>query len=459
MVVKELKQRADLGYDIIGFIDDEPQKYKNVIQGYRVLGPTSRISEIARKYGVEEAIITIANASSKDIRKIVNLCEEIPLKVKIVPGLFEMLDDKIKVSKIREVDIADLLGRSVVRFENQAAEVISQYRDKRIMITGAGGSIGSELCRQLAAMSPRELILVDKDENSIYEIDQELNDGLAAFKIRPVISNIKNFSRTRWIFEQCRPEVVFHAAAHKHVPLMEYNAAEAILNNVLGTKNVAELADQYQVESFISISTDKAINPTNIMGATKKIGELIVQNIASRSRTRFSCVRFGNVLGSRGSVIPLFQRQIAKGGPITITHPEIRRYFMSIGEAVQLIIQAGSIGQKGEIFVLDMGEPIHILDLAKDLIKLSGYREDDFEIKFIGLRPGEKLFEEMLVDEERAKSTQFKKIFIAPPVAVENPDFSKMLTKLMEAANGNDEPEIINILSALGIGYRRPAAS
>jgi FlaA1/EpsC-like NDP-sugar epimerase len=453
MVVKELKQRPDLGIEVKGFIDDDPRKLNTEIQGVKVLGNTSQIPETIRKLNIDEAIITIANASSKDIRRITALCERSKIKLKIVPGLFEILDGKVRVSKIREIDIDDLLGRSVVSFRNHLPEIVGHYRDKKILVTGAGGSIGSELSRQLANYRPRELILLDKDENSIYEIDCELNSQDNQITITPFIADIRNFERLRCAFHKYRPEVIFHAAAHKHVPLMESNVSEAILNNILGTQNVSGLARESQVERFIYISTDKAVNPTSVMGASKKIGEILIQEDSSRSKTRYSCVRFGNVLGSRGSVIPLFQKQIARGGPLTITHPDVKRYFMSISEAVQLIIQAGTLGNKGEIFVLDMGELIRIQDLAKDLLRLSGMTEDDIEIKYVGMRPGEKLYEEILIDEEKAKATQFERIFMAPPIEVDMSNFSPRLSELIQAAQACDDNKAIECLIEMGIGY------
>jgi len=456
MVIKELKQRTDLGFEVIGFVDDDPKKFNSVIQGVKVLGNTAQIPEFVHKLNIEEIIISIANATSKEIRRIVEICEGSKVKVKIIPGLFEMLDDKVKITKIRELDINDLLGRSLVDFENNLPEVVSYYKNKRILVTGAGGSIGSELCRQLAAVWPKEIILLDKDENSIFEIDNELSGklrGSAQRNIHPIIANIENWERLKSVFERYKPEIIFHAAAHKHVPLMESNVSEAVLNNIEGTKNIVELSDLYGVERVIFISTDKAVNPTSIMGATKRIGEAIVQDIASRSQTKYSCVRFGNVLGSRGSVVPLFQRQIADGGPITITHPDIKRYFMSISEAVQLIIQAGTIGEKGEIFVLDMGKQVRIVDLAREMIRLSGNSESDIEIKFIGLRPGEKLYEEILVDEEKARATKFEKIFIAPPPECGNNQIKNTIEELINAAHRCDEQKIYQYLAQIGIGY------
>lgn len=455
LAAKELKQRLDLGLDVVGFVDDDPLKFNTVIQGIKVLGNTTRIPEIVKNHNIDEAIITIANASSKDIRRIVDVCKGMKIRVKIVPGLSEILDDKVRVNMIREININDLLGRSVVHFEDHFPEVTDHYKDKRILITGAGGSIGSELCRQLAPLWPKELILLDKDENSIFEINSEFNRESNGYNLSPLIADIRYLERLEYIFKICRPEIIFHAAAHKHVPLMEFNQAEAILNNVLGTKNVAHLAIKYGVKNFIYISTDKAVNPASVMGASKKVGEIIVQEIASKNDTKFSCVRFGNVLGSRGSVVPLFQNQIARGGPITVTHPDVERYFMSISEAVQLIIQAGTIGNKGEIFVLDMGKPVKILDLAKDLMRLSGFGDGEIEIKYIGLRMGEKLYEETLIDEERMRATQYQKIFVAPPLHVDTSKFSKTLDSLLLAAHKCDERRIGGCLKEMEIGYNR----
>ena len=460
IVVKELKQRPDLGLSVVGFVDDDPKKYLSVIQGVRVLGDTSRLAEIVRRNRVDEAIITIANASSKDIRRIKEACEKARIKVRIVPGLFELFDDEVKIMRIREINIEDVLGRSVVQFESHRQDIAGHYRNKRIMVTGAGGSIGSELCRQLAGLKPAELVMLDKDEFSIYEIDGRMRKEFPEVKAVPVIGDVRSRARLAPIFEKYRPQIIFHAAAHKHVPLMEANVAEAISNNVLGTKTTAELAAERGVESFIFISTDKAVNPTSVMGAAKKIGEILIQELAAAGGTRFSCVRFGNVVGSRGSVVPLFRAQIAEGGPLTITHPDVRRYFMSISEAVQLIIQAGTIGGRGEILVLDMGDPIRIQDLARDLIKLSGYAEDDLEILYVGLRPGEKLLEEILVDEEKARGTEFDKIFVAPPNEVDGRRFSENLKALLEAAEAGDEPGILRSLKDMGIGYQgRPGGS
>jgi FlaA1/EpsC-like NDP-sugar epimerase len=455
LVVKELQRRTDLGLSVIGFVDDDPHKIGKSIQGVNVLGGTDRIPAIIATRAVDEAVITIANASSKDIRRIVEICQDAGVKVKIVPGLFEMFDEKVTITKVREVNIDDLLGRSIFQLEKHLPEVAGAYRGKRILVTGAGGSIGSELCRQLAAIEPREIVLLDKDENSVFEIDNDLKATAGnGVVIDPVIANIKNRERLQLLFQRYRPEVVFHAAAHKHVPLMELNIPEAILNNVQGTKNVVDTAAEIGVERLIFISTDKAVNPTSVMGATKKLGEVIVQGRARTSGTKFACVRFGNVLGSRGSAVPLFQKQIAKGGPVTVTHPDMRRYFMSIAEAVHLIIQAGTLGNKGEIFVLDMGQAIKIVDMVKTLIKLSGHAEDEIEITFIGTRPGEKLYEEILIDEERTRATKFEKIFIAPPSGTLNGVAAQALGGLVEAAQAGDGPDVLRRLAEMGIGFR-----
>jgi len=454
LVVKELKQRVDLGFHVVGFIDDDPHKLSTVIQGIRVLGNSAAIPRLAGKYKIDEAIISIANASSRDIRNLVEICEGAGIKVRIIPGLFELLDGRVTVNAIREVKIEDLLGRNIVKMDPRRSEVVQHYRGRKIMVTGAGGSIGSELCRQLCMLKPSEIVLVDKDENSIFEIDNELQGRSAEIRVVPLIANIKNQTRLAQIFAKNKPDIIFHAAAHKHVPLMERNVSEAILNNVKGTVELARLADLHHIEKFIFISSDKAVNPTSVMGATKRIGEMIIQDIASKSATQFSCVRFGNVLGSRGSVIPLFQKQIARGGPVTITHPDMRRFFMSISEAVQLIIQAGSIGSNGEILVLDMGKMVPIVGLAKDLIRLSGFNEEDVEIRFTGLRPGEKLYEEILVDQERDQTTTFEKIFIAPPTESDLVDIQKWVETLIGAAERSQDEEIVRCFREMNIGYQ-----
>jgi len=458
MAVREVERNRGLGLKIVGFVDDNQKKVNTVIAGIKVLGTTANLEQLVHRLAIEEVIITIALASRKDIRRIVKICEAVPVKVKIIPGLYEILSGSVSVSKFREVRIEDLLGRDVVEFDNEAPEVQERFSGKRILITGAGGSIGSELCRQILRLHPQELILLDKDENSLFEIDAELR-GLALCQITAVIADIRDQSHLKDIFQRHLPQVIFHAAAYKHVPLMELNPAEAILNNVIGTKHLVDLVDPYAVETFVMLSTDKAVNPANIMGASKRLAEMIVQTKALGSKTRLSCVRFGNVLGSRGSVVPIFQKQIAKGGPVTVTHPEVTRYFMTIPEAVYLVIQAGSLGRSGEIFILDMGEPVRIVDLAKDLIHLSGLKVgEDIDIEFIGLRPGEKLHEELLIGGE-AKATKFKKIFIESPTKIETQKLQEAIQELRQAAELNDPVKIYTILDTWFNGNLRRIGS
>lgn len=459
MAVKEVMRNQDLGLRIVGFVDDDRKKLHAAIAGVKVLGTTADLPLLVHRLRIDEVIITIASASRRDIRRIVEICKSIPVSVKIIPGLYEILGGRIRVSTFREVRIEDLLGRDVVHFDNGTPEVLARFAGKSILITGAGGSIGSELCRQILGLEPRELIMLDKDENSLFEVDLELRSH-AACRVTPLIADIRDVAYLRTIFARHRPQVVFHAAAHKHVPLMEMNPTEAILNNVMGTKNLVELADEYGVETFVMLSTDKAVNPVNVMGASKRLAELVVQAKAADSRIRFSCVRFGNVLGSRGSVIPIFQKQIAEGGPLTVTHPEATRYFMTIPEAAHLVIQAGSIGERGEIFVLDMGEQVRILDLAKDLIQLSGLTlGEDIEIEFIGLRPGEKLHEELLLDKEKVRRTKFKKIFVEAPIQIDRGKFLDLLERLERAAHRHDEEGIYALLETWFNGYLRQAGS
>ncbi|HEX2953594.1 MAG TPA: nucleoside-diphosphate sugar epimerase/dehydratase, partial [Bacillota bacterium] len=380
------------------------------------------------------------------MREIVASISETGLPIRTLPNLLDLAGLKVSIHQIREVKIEDLLGREPVQVD---LESIADYLNgERVLVTGAGGSIGSELCRQIAEFNPAVLLLLGRGENSIYEIDQELNylNGTKNCKI-PIIADIRDRNKMERVFETYRPTVVFHAAAHKHVPLMEDAPDEAVKNNVFGTKNVAELADRYGVKRFVMISTDKAVNPTSVMGATKRIAEIIVQKLARTSRTKFCAVRFGNVLGSRGSVVPLFKKQIARGGPITITHPEMRRFFMTIPEAVHLVIQAGSMGKGGEVFILDMGEPVRILDLAKDLIRLSGLEPDkDIAIKFSGVRPGEKLYEELMTAEEGTDHTKHKRIFVGKPNGVDWEKLPDDLNDLWNSLMTNDSEQIIRMI-------------
>lgn len=411
LVARELASRPDLGLRPVGFLDDDPGKWGTVIHGIQVLGPTEQLPMLCQKYLAKQVVISMANAPGTAIRRIRRLCEEANMPTKIIPGLYEIVGGRVNLSRIRNVAIDDLLGRQPVQLDLEG--ITEQVRGRTVMTTGAGGSIGSELCRQLCSFEPAVLVLVERSENNLFNIHRELRESFPNVRLVPCIADIGDSPRMTEIFREHKPSMVLHAAAHKHVPMMEWNPREAVKNNVFGTRRVAELADAHGVEVFVMISTDKAVNPTSVMGATKRAAEIYVQALSQRSKTRYVTVRFGNVLGSAGSVIPIFQEQIAKGGPVTVTHPEMRRYFMTIPEACQLVLQAGSMGRGGEIFILDMGEPVKIVDLARDLIALSGLHEgDDIEIKFSGVRPGEKLFEELSTDSEEADKTRHPKIFV-----------------------------------------------
>jgi FlaA1/EpsC-like NDP-sugar epimerase len=411
MVAREIMNRPDLGLHPVGFLDDDPGKLNTSIGGVPVLGRTSDVREVAERKHVTRALITIANAPGKQIRRIAELCRDAELETKIIPGIYEIVGEKLNLSRIREVAIEDLLGREPVQLDEQV--VGASISSRVVMVTGAGGSIGSELCRQVSRFGPSRLVLVERYENALFEIHRELTQAFPHVPIEPCIADVCDATRMEQVFTAMKPELVFHAAAHKHVPMMEWNPCESVKNNIGGTRVVADLSDKHGVQRFVLVSTDKAVNPTSVMGATKRIAEIYVQALSRRSPTKFVTVRFGNVLGSAGSVIPIFREQIARGGPITVTHPEMRRYFMTIPEASQLVLQAGGMGEGGEIYILDMGEPVKIVDLARDLITLSGLRPDeDIEIRFSGVRPGEKLFEELSTDAEHADKTKHPKVFI-----------------------------------------------
>ena len=410
LVAKEMVSRPDLGLVPVGFLDDDPDKVGTVMQGIPVLGTTDELARLSANHGAKQALITIAAASGTAIRRITELCEQADLPVKIIPGLFEIVGGTVNLSRIREVAIEDLLGREPVHLDEEAIDRV--VKGRTVLVTGAGGSIGSELCRQIGRFAPASLMLLEHSENGLFFIERELRALFPRLEIRAYLADVRDKARVDAILGRQRPDVVFHAAAHKHVPMMEANPTEAIKNNVLGTKALAELADEHGVSEFVMISTDKAVNPTSVMGVSKRAAEIFVQALSQRSRTRFVAVRFGNVLGSAGSVVPIFKEQIARGGPVTITDPEMKRYFMTIPEACQLVLQAGAMGRGGEIFVLDMGEPVKIIDLARDLIALSGLRVDDIEIKVTGRRPGEKLFEELALEEEGAERTRHPKVYI-----------------------------------------------
>ncbi len=411
MLAKDLKMNASSQLNPVAFIDDDASKHHRQTVGIPVIGGRELIPAAVEKYKVDEILIAIPSLSKSETSKIIDICKQTNAKLKIIPQIRDILQGKVTMNVIRDVQVEDLLGRDPVQTD---LEGIADYvQDKAVLVTGAGGSIGSELCRQIAVFNPDKLLLLGHGENSIYNIERELTRRFPALEIIPLIADIQDRSRLKFIFEAYRPQVVFHAAAHKHVPLMEKNPSEAIKNNVFGTKNVADCADLYGAERFVLISTDKAVNPSSVMGTTKRIAEMYIQSINARSATKFAAVRFGNVLGSRGSVIPLFKEQIARGGPVTVTHPDMARYFMTIPEAVQLVIQAGALSEGGEIFILDMGEPVRILDLAVDLIKLSGFEPyTEIPIEFTGVREGEKLFEELYFGDEHVTSTRHDRIFI-----------------------------------------------
>ena len=445
IVIQELKNNPKLLKKPIGIVDDDIKKQCRRMHNVPIIGMVKDIDTIVTKYDIDEIIIAIANISRKDKKNIIEVCKKTKCKLKTIPGIFEIIDGKVDIKKIRDVQIEDLLGRDPVKVNLE--EISGYLQNKVVLVTGGGGSIGSELCRQVSSLNPKQLIILDNYENNAYAIQQELVRKYGtSLNLITVIASIREEKRMDDIFKKYKPDVVFHAAAHKHVPLMEKSPSEAIKNNIFGTKNVAVLADKYKVKRFVLISTDKAVNPTNIMGATKRAAEMIIQTMNEKSETEFVAVRFGNVLGSNGSVIPLFKKQIEEGGPITITHPEITRYFMTIPEAVQLVIQAGAMTKGGEIFVLDMGEPVKIVDLAKNLIKLSGFEIDvDIFIEFTGLRPGEKLYEELLMSEEGLTDTSHEKIFIGKPISI-NVEKCKMNLEFLKAIVDKERVELIDII-------------
>lgn len=434
VIMREIQNSSYLANSNIAcIIDDDRRKVGKYIRGVKVIGTRDKIKEAAKLYDIDEIIFAIPSASNEVKRDILNICKETDCTLKILPGVYQMVDGEINVNSIRNVDVLDLLGRDPIEVDIEF--IMGYVKDKVIMVTGGGGSIGSELCRQLVSHKPKQLIIFDIYENNAYDIQQELKINYPDANVVTLIGSIRNVSRLESVFAQYKPDIVYHAAAHKHVPLMEVSPDEAVKNNVVGTWNVARMADKYGVKKFVMISTDKAVNPTNVMGATKRICEMIVQTYNEISKTDFVAVRFGNVLGSNGSVIPLFKRQIEAGGPVTVTDPNIIRYFMTIPEAVSLVLQAGAYAKGGEIFILDMGEPVKIDDLAKNLIRLSGYTLGvNMEIKYTGLRPGEKLYEELLMKEEGLQETDNKLIHIGKPIEFDKENFFDNLEKLKEEA-------------------------
>lgn len=414
-LIREMKSSTYIEKNALCVIDDDPAKVGNYFHGVKVVGNRDAIIENAVKYDIDEIIIAMPSASKQSVREILEICKQTKCELKTLPGMYQLVNGEVNVSQLRKVDVTDLLGRDQVEVDLDS--IMGYVKDKVILVTGGGGSIGSELCRQIATHKPKQLIIFDIYENSAYDIQQELKKKYSDLNLKVLIGSVRNTARVNSVFEKYHPDIVYHAAAHKHVPLMEDSPYEAIKNNVLGTWKVAEAAATYGAKRFVMISTDKAVNPTNIMGASKRICEMIVQTYNKKSDTEFVAVRFGNVLGSNGSVIPLFKKQIEAGGPVTVTHPNIIRYFMTIPEAVSLVLQAGAYAKGGEIFVLEMGEPVKILDLAMNLIRLSGYIPgEDIQIQFTGLRPGEKLYEEMLMEEEGLQDTANSKIHIGKPI-------------------------------------------
>lgn len=412
LAAKEIQRRANSGIEPRGFVDDDPYKQGLVIQGIRVLGDTQDLPRLVAKLEIEQVVIAIAATSRRNIRRIVEICESIPVRVKIIPGLYEILEGSVSVSSIRDVQIEDLLGREQVRLDER--EVRRFLAEKTVVVTGAGGSIGSELARQVARFQPERLLLLERAEFALFEIDRELRRLHPELELVPTVADAGDRSRMRAVLSKYRPDVILHAAAHKHVPMMESHPTEAIKNNVLVTSLLGELAGELGVGAFVLVSTDKAVRPASVMGASKRVAELVVQDLGHRYPTRYVAVRFGNVMGSAGSVVPIFREQIARGGPITITHPEMTRYFMTVSEASQLVLQAGAMGNGGEIFILNMGEPVRIIDMARDMILLSGLKPfEDIDFVFTGLRPGEKLFEELQLTGEAVSQTMHLKILIA----------------------------------------------
>lgn len=451
MVVRQLLNNPEAELKPVVFIDDDPNKQKLQFFGIPVLGTTEDIEDIVQALRIEQIIIAIPSLTKKQLNRIFEQCAKTNAKTQIVPKLEDIVTGKVSVSQFRDVQVEDLLGREPVELD---IESIANYiENKTILVTGAGGSIGSEICRQVCQFWPKKLVLLGHGENSIYQIDMELRHQYKGqIEIVPVIGDIQDRTRMFEVMEEHKPHVVYHAAAHKHVPLMEYNPKEAVKNNIFGTKNVAEAADIFGVHTFVLISSDKAVNPTNVMGATKRFAEMLIQQLDKQSKTKFVAVRFGNVLGSRGSVIPLFKKQIQAGGPVTVTHPDMTRYFMTIPEASRLVIQAGALAKGGEIFVLDMGEPVKIVDLAKNLIKLSGYTVEEIGIEFTGIRPGEKMFEELLNENEVHPEQVFPKIHIGKATAVDE----AILRDFMERFEGMSEEEVRTTVVGIANGRAVP---
>ncbi len=448
-LLRELHRMPVGQYDVIGFIDDDPAKQGMSIHGIPVLGKVDQLLQVCQKHSIEEIAIAMPSATAKRLRRVVQICEGAKARFRTVPSVTDIASGKYRVSQIRDVDINDLLGRETVKLD---LDIIEQYlKNKVILVTGAGGSIGSEMCRQVCGFEPKLLLLLEQAENALFFIERELRKSFPKVATAILICDITDNNRVEQIFEKYKPQVVIHAAAHKHVPLMELNPGEAVKNNIVGTRTVADAADKYDTGNFVMISTDKAVNPTSIMGSSKRIAEIYIQDLNKTSNTRFVTVRFGNVLGSNGSVVPVFKSQIASGGPVTVTHPEMKRYFMTIPEASQLVLQAAAMGKGGEIFVLDMGEPVKIVDLAKELITLSGFRPgEDIEIAFTGIRPGEKLFEELSIKGEDMLLTRHTKIGIwKNNITLGRQQLHQMIDNLITMADTQDYVTIVSLIKQL----------
>ena len=455
LILKDIANNAKLNYNVVCLIDDDPSKKNLIINGVKVMGMRNDIERLSRELNIDEILIAMSSASLQARKQIIEICSDTGCTVKILPSMDQVIQDGSSLmNRVRKVNIEDLLEREPIKLDN--SEISGYIENKCVLVTGGGGSIGSELCRQIMKFEPKKLVILDIYENNAYDLQMELNRQYPQNKPDVVIASVRDMERLESIFEKYRPQIVFHAAAHKHVPLMEDSPGEAIKNNVFGTLNVTRCANKYGTKQFVMISTDKAVNPTNVMGATKRICEMIVQTAQQNSKTKFVCVRFGNVLGSNGSVIPLFKRQIEQGGPVTVTDFRITRFFMTIPEAAQLVLQAASYAKGGEIFVLDMGKPVKIYDLARNLIKLSGLRPDiDIKIEECGLRPGEKLYEELLMDEEGLTNTSHNKIFVGKPINITREQLYKMLDKLEWAAQCDDNEVIKDTVAEVVPTYVR----
>lgn len=454
LIIDEIRKQNPIKQKVVALIDDDLNKVGTYLRGIKILGTREKINSIVKEKNIDTILIAMPSVGGKDKKNIIEVCRDTKKNVKLIPGMYELIGDKVSLSRMRDVDLRDLLGRDEIKLDKNG---ISDYIEgKVVLVTGGGGSIGSELCRQIARFSPKLLLILDIYENNAYELQNELRRKIPHLKKKVLIASVREKKRLENIFKNYEPQVVFHAAAHKHVPLMEESPGEAIKNNVLGTLNVAECANKYGVERFVLISTDKAVNPTNVMGASKRLCEMIIQAINKESKTEYVAVRFGNVLGSNGSVIPLFKRQIAEGGPVTLTHKDITRYFMLIPEAAQLVLQAGAYAKGGEIFVLDMGKPVKIYDLTRELIKLSGFEPDkDIKIKISGLRPGEKLYEELLMNEEGLRETGHEKIFIGKPGVYDLDRLKLGIDALLEIAELGDEEILKTALQFIVKTYKR----